>query len=144
MGSIALIIVSGAILGKLIEESGAAHTVSYGLTRLFGENRVQLSIVVTGFLVGLPMFYNAGFLVLTPLVYALSSTSGLALLYLGIPLSASLSVTHGFLPPHPAPIPPPSRPCSGPTSTRRCSTGFFSPCRRSCSGARCWRDSSGT
>jgi len=103
MGSIVLIIVAGAILGKLIEESGAAHTVSFGLVRIFGEKHVQLSIVLTGFLVGLPMFYNAGFLILTPLVYALSASRGLPMLSLGIPLSAALSVTHGYLPPHPAP-----------------------------------------
>jgi gluconate transporter len=103
MGSIVLIIVSGAVLGKLIEESGAAHTISYSLAKVFGQKRLQISIMITGFLVGLPMFYNASFLVLTPLVYALSATSGFSLLYLGIPMCAALSVTHGYLPPHPAP-----------------------------------------
>ena len=103
LGSVVLVIVSGAALGKLIEESGAAHTVSNSMTKLFGLKRIQISMVLTGFLVGLPMFYNASFLVLTPLVYAVSATTGLPLLYLGIPMSAALSVTHGFLPPHPAP-----------------------------------------
>ena len=103
LGSVVLVIVSGAALGKLIEESGAAHTVSNSMTKLFGLKRIQISMVLTGFLVGLPMFYNASFLVLTPLVYAVSASTGLPLLYLGIPMSAALSVTHGFLPPHPAP-----------------------------------------
>ena len=103
MGSLVLVLVFGAILGKLIEESGAAHTISYAFTDLFGARRVQFSMLATGFLVGLPMIYNASFLVLIPLVYTLSSTTGLSLMSLGIPLSAALSVTHGYLPPHPAP-----------------------------------------
>jgi Gnt-I system high-affinity gluconate transporter/Gnt-II system L-idonate transporter len=103
MGSLVLVLVFGAILGKLIEESGAAHTISYAFTDLFGARRMQFSMLATGFLVGLPMIYNASFLVLIPLVYTLSSTSGMSLLSLGIPLSAALSVTHGYLPPHPAP-----------------------------------------
>jgi gluconate transporter len=103
MGSLVLVLVFGAVLGKLIEESGAAHTISYAFTDLFGARRMQFSMLATGFLVGLPMIYNASFLVLIPLVYTLASTSGLSLMSLGIPLSAALSVTHGYLPPHPAP-----------------------------------------
>lgn len=102
-GSIFLIIVAGASIGKLIEESGAAVAVSRTFTRFFGLPRVQIAMVLTGFLVGLPMFYNAGFLVLTPLVYAVSVETGYSIIYLGLPLSAALSVTHGFVPPHPGP-----------------------------------------
>jgi gluconate transporter len=102
-GSIFLVIVAGAAIGKLIEESGAAATVSRTFIRFFGISRVQLAMALTGFLVGLPMFYNAGFLVLTPLVYAVSVETGLPIIYLGLPLSAALSVTHGFVPPHPGP-----------------------------------------
>jgi gluconate transporter len=102
-GSIFLIIVAGASIGKLIEESGAAVSVSRTFTRFFGLSRVQFAMVLTGFLVGLPMFYNAGFLVLTPLVYAVSVETGFPIIYLGLPLSAALSVTHGFVPPHPGP-----------------------------------------
>jgi gluconate transporter len=102
-GSIFLIIVAGASIGKLIEESGAAVQVSRTFTRFFGVKRVQIAMVLTGFLVGLPMFYNAGFLVLTPLVYAVSVETGFPIIYLGLPLSAALSVTHGFVPPHPGP-----------------------------------------
>lgn len=103
MGKIMLILAFGAMLGKLLEESGAAHTITYGLTDAFGLKNVQYAILITGFLVGLPMMYNASFLVLIPLIYAFSSTMKLPLMYLGIPLSASLSVAHGYLPPHPAP-----------------------------------------
>jgi gluconate transporter len=60
-------------------------------------------MAATGLLVGLPMLYNAGFLVLIPIVYALAAATGLPLTYLGVPLAAALSAAHGFLPPHPAP-----------------------------------------
>lgn len=103
MGSIILILVFGAMLGKLIEESGAAHTLTNRLTEQFGIKNIQYTILVVGFLVGLPMMYNASFLVLIPLIYTLSKTTKLPLMYLGIPLSATLSIAHAYLPPHPAP-----------------------------------------
>jgi Gnt-I system high-affinity gluconate transporter len=103
LGSLTLIIVFGAMLGKLLEDSGAAYQITNKLVSLFGIKRIQLAIVLTGFLVGLPLVYNAGFLVLIPLIYVLSTSTKLPLIYLGLPMCASLSVTHGFLPPHPAP-----------------------------------------
>jgi gluconate transporter len=103
MGKIILILAFGAMLGKLIEESGAAHTITYRLTDVFGIKNIQYAILITGFLVGLPMMYNASFLVLIPLIYTFSATTKLPLMYLGIPLSATLSIAHGYLPPHPAP-----------------------------------------
>jgi len=103
MGSLALIIVFGAMLGKLLEESGAASQITNKLVNLFGLGKIQIAIMITGFMVGLPMIYNAGFLVLIPLIYALAASTKLPLIYLGLPLCAALSVTHGFLPPHPAP-----------------------------------------
>jgi len=103
MGKIILILAFGAMLGKLIEESGAAHTITYRLTNLFGIRNIQYAVLITGFLVGLPMMYNASFLVLIPLIYTFCTTTKLPLMYLGIPLSATLSIAHGYLPPHPAP-----------------------------------------
>jgi len=73
------------------------------LTDIFGVKNIQYAILITGFLVGLPMMYNASFLVMIPLIYTFSSTTRLPLMYLGIPLSATLSIAHGYLPPHPAP-----------------------------------------
>jgi H+/gluconate symporter-like permease len=103
LGKIILILAFGAMLGKLIEESGAAHTITYRLIDLMGLKNVQYAILIVGFLVGLPMMYNASFLVLIPLIYTFATTARLPLLYLGIPLSASLSIAHAYLPPHPAP-----------------------------------------
>lgn len=103
LGSLALILAFGAMLGKLIEESGAAHKIAYSLIRLFGENGLQWAVLCTSFVVGLPMIYNAGFLVVIPLIYTLNVTSKKSLLYLGIPMCCALSTAHGLLPPHPAP-----------------------------------------
>ncbi len=103
MGNIILILTFGAMLGKLIEESGAAHTITHKLTDLFGVKNIQYAILITGFLVGLPMMYNASFLVMIPLIYTFASTTKMPLMWLGIPLSATLSIAHGYLPPHPAP-----------------------------------------
>jgi gluconate transporter len=103
LGNVVLILVFGAMLGKLVDESGAAHAITYRLTERFGRRHIQLAMALTGLLVGLPMLYNAGFLLLIPLVYGVAAATGLPLVYVGVPLAAALSVTHGFLPPHPAP-----------------------------------------
>ncbi len=103
MGSLVIILGFGAMLGKLIADSGAAQQITQSLVRLSGIRRIQWAMALAGFLVGLPMFYSAGFMVLLPLVYAVGATTGFPLLYLGIPVLAALSVAHGFLPPHPSP-----------------------------------------
>jgi gluconate transporter len=103
LGSLALMILFGAMLGKLIEESGAAHTITGALIGAMGRKRIQYAVLIAGFMIGLPMFYNAGFLVLIPLIYTLSSTTGLPLTWLGMPMASALSITHGMLPPHPGP-----------------------------------------
>lgn len=104
LGSMVMVLALGAMMGKLIEDTGAAKKIVYILIRFFGYKNIQWAILLTGLLVGIPLFYNAGFVVLVPLVFAVASTTRLPLLYLALPMAASLSVTHGFLPPHPGPI----------------------------------------
>ncbi|MFL5728449.1 MAG: gluconate:H+ symporter [Cytophagaceae bacterium] len=103
MGGIALTLGFSAILGKLLADSGAAQKISSVLIQSFGEKRIRWAMILTGFIVGLPMFYTAAFVVLIPLVFAVAISSKLSPLYIGIPTAASLSVMHGFLPPHPGP-----------------------------------------
>jgi Gnt-I system high-affinity gluconate transporter len=103
LGSLVMILGFGAMLGKLVADSGAAQRITSMLVRLFGLNNIQWALVLTGFIVGIPMFYNVGFVVLIPIVFSVAASTGLPLLYVGIPMLASLSVTHGFLPPHPSP-----------------------------------------
>jgi len=69
----------------------------------FGKKNVQWAVVLAGFVVGIPMFYTVGFVILIPLVYTVAASTGLPLIYVGLPMLSALSVTHGFLPPHPAP-----------------------------------------
>lgn len=104
LGSIVMVLALGAMIGKLAEESGAAQKLVFALTQWFGIRHIQWAILCTGLLAGIPLFYNAGFVVLIPLVFALAKTTKLPLLYVGLPMVAPLSVTHGFLPPHPGPV----------------------------------------
>ena len=104
LGGLALIICLGAILGRVLEESGAIERIASTLIAAFGERRLHWAMLVTGFLVGLPLFYNAGFIILIPLIFGLARRAGVPLLQIAIPTAASLSTTHCFLPPHPGPV----------------------------------------
>jgi Gnt-I system high-affinity gluconate transporter len=103
LGFLVMILGLGAMLGKLVADSGAAQRITSSLVRRFGRKYIQWAVVLTGFIVGIPMFYSVGFVILVPLVFTVAATTGMPLLYVGLPMLASLSVTHGYLPPHPAP-----------------------------------------
>ncbi|SFR53078.1 gluconate:H+ symporter [Maribacter stanieri] len=103
LGFLVIILGLGAMLGKLVADSGAAQRITTQLVEKFGKNNIQWAVVLTGFIVGIPMFYSVGFVILVPLVFTIAAATGLPLLYVGLPMLASLSVTHGYLPPHPAP-----------------------------------------
>lgn len=104
LGSMALILCLGAIQGKLLEKTGAAKVISEYLMRTFGEKKLQWAVLLMGLLVGIPLFYNAGFVILIPFVFTMAASARVPLLYVAIPMAAALSVTHGFLPPHPGPV----------------------------------------
>jgi Gnt-I system high-affinity gluconate transporter len=104
LGSLVMVLALGAMIGKLAEDSGAAKKIVYVLIRIFGFKNIQWAVLLTGILVGIPLFYNAGFVILIPLVFSIAGAAGLPRLYVGIPMAAALSVTHGFLPPHPGPV----------------------------------------
>ena len=103
LGYLVMILGLGAMLGKLVADSGAAQRITSKLIDKFGNKNIQWALVLTGFIVGIPMFYTVGFVILVPLVFTVAASTGLPLVYVGLPMLASLSVTHGFLPPHPAP-----------------------------------------
>jgi Gnt-I system high-affinity gluconate transporter len=104
LSGLALILCLGAILGKILEESGAAEKITITLINGFGLKKIQWAVMLTGFLIGIPLFYNAGFVILVPLVFMLVRKTGLPMLYIAIPMAAALSTTHCFLPPHPGPV----------------------------------------
>jgi Gnt-I system high-affinity gluconate transporter len=103
LGSLALIIGFGAILGKLMADCGGAQRIAMTLIEKFGKKRIQWAVLITGFVVGFALFYEIGFVLLIPLVFTIAAEAEISLLYIGIPMAAALSVTHGFLPPHPGP-----------------------------------------
>jgi len=104
LGGMVMVLALGAMVGKLAEDSGAAKKIVYVLIRVFGVKNIQWAVLLTGLLVGIPLFYNAGFVVLIPLVFSIATAAKVPKLYVGIPMAAALSVTHGFLPPHPGPV----------------------------------------
>jgi gluconate transporter len=103
LGSLILIIAFGVILGNLLSDSGAAQRISSVMIKSFGVKHIKWAMVITGFSVGISMFYNAGFIILIPMVFAVANSTKQPIIYLGIAMASALSITHGFLPPHPGP-----------------------------------------
>lgn len=104
LGSLVIIIVLGAMLGKLVAESGAAQQIAAVLMKAFGPRYVQWALMVTGFIIGIPLYYGVGFVLMVPLIFSVVYEYKLPAVYVGLPMLAALSVTHGFLPPHPSPV----------------------------------------
>jgi GntP family gluconate:H+ symporter len=102
LGFIAIVVGLGTMLGKMMAESGAATRIATTLIDIFGERRVHWAIMIVAFIVGIPVFFQVGFVLLIPLVFTLARRTGMSLIKIGIPLVAGLSVVHGMLPPHPA------------------------------------------
>jgi Gnt-I system high-affinity gluconate transporter len=103
MKTLITIIGLGAMLGKLVAESGAAQKITQVLMRTFGEKYLGWALMVTGFIVGIPLFYNVGFVLMIPLIFSIVYQYKLPAVYTGVPLCAAMSVAHGYLPPHPSP-----------------------------------------
>ena len=103
LGDLVLIVGFGAMLGKMVADSGAAQRITDALISLFGQKYIQWGMALAGFVIGIPLFYNAGFVIVIPLIFMISATARLPLLYIGIPMLSALSVAHGYLPPHPYP-----------------------------------------
>lgn len=104
LGHITVIIGLGTLLGGLLEASGGAEVLTRRLLAAFGERRAPLAMGLSGFVFGIPVFFDIGIFVLAPLVYVAARSSGRSILLFCLPLLAGLSVTHAFLPPHPGPV----------------------------------------
>ncbi|MEK3906973.1 gluconate:H+ symporter [Oceanobacillus sp. FSL K6-0127] len=103
LGGIALVFGLGAILGKLIADAGGAQRIAMTLIDKFGEKRIQWAVVAAGFILGIALFFEVGLVLLIPIVYQISKQINKSFLWLGLPMTTALSVTHAFLPPHPGP-----------------------------------------
>jgi GntP family gluconate:H+ symporter len=104
LGDIAMVVGLGTVLGKLLAESGGAQVVADTLIRSLGERRLHWAMVLIAFVVGIPVFFGVGLVLLAPILFTVARQSKTPLLMLGIPLVAALSVVHGLVPPHPGPM----------------------------------------
>jgi Gnt-I system high-affinity gluconate transporter len=103
LGFIALILGFGSMLGKIIIDSGAAESIVQGLSNFIGKKYIIIVFMITGFILGISLFYSVGFILLVPITIIAAQNLKIPTLRLSVPLIAALSITHGFLPPHPAP-----------------------------------------
>jgi len=103
LGFIAVVVGLGAMIGRYIEDSGGGRSLAEWLLQRFGRERATLALFVAAYLVGLPLFFEVGFIILAPLVWSLAKESKRSLLVYGMPMTAALSATHSLVPPHPAP-----------------------------------------
>ncbi len=104
LATVALLIGFGAMLGKLVEHSGGAKVLADGLVRTFGEKRAVLALSLASLAMGFPMFFDAGLIVMLPVIFAVARRLGNNVLRFGIPAAAAFSVMHVFVPPHPGPV----------------------------------------
>jgi GntP family gluconate:H+ symporter len=104
LGFIAIVIGLGTIIGKLLAESGGAVVVSGALARALGERRLDWAMMLSGLIIGLPVFFQVGLVLLAPMLFTLARSRPGSLIRLGIPMVAGLSVAHGLVPPHPGPL----------------------------------------
>lgn len=102
LGHIAIVVALGTMLGKMMAESGGADQVAYTLIRVFGEKRIHWAMMVIGLVIGLPAFFEVGFVLVVPIAYTVARRTNTSLILVGLPLVAGLSVVHGLVPPHPA------------------------------------------
>jgi Gnt-I system high-affinity gluconate transporter len=104
LGGLTAIICLGAMFGRAIADSGAAQSIARTLVDAVGLRFILLAMAVTGLIVGIPLFYSVGFVVMIPLILSIATRAALPPVYVGLPLLCGLSVAHGFLPPHPSPV----------------------------------------
>lgn len=101
---VATIVGLGAIFGALLEHSGGAQALAMFLLKKGGDNRSRLALLITGFIVAIPVFFDVGLIILLPIVNALAKKSGKHILHFALPLITGLGVTHSFIPPTPGPV----------------------------------------
>ena len=102
LGHIAIVVGLGTMLGKMMAESGASDRIAETLIHLFGERYVPWSMLCASLIVGLPVFFEVGFVLLVPIVFTVARRTRTSLVLVGLPMLAGLSVDHALVPPHPA------------------------------------------
>lgn len=103
LSSLVILITLGAMFGKLVAVSGAAQRIATVIVNASGQKNIQWAMMTIGFIIGIPLFYGIGFVLMVPLIFSIVYKYRLPAVAIGLPMLAALSVTHGFLPPHPSP-----------------------------------------
>jgi len=101
MKSVAVILALGAMLGRMLDASGAAEVIAGTLIQAFGPKRASLAILAAAYVIGIPVLFGVGFLLLIPIIFRLQRDTGRSLLWFVLPLCLSLGTTHSLVPPHP-------------------------------------------
>ena len=104
LGFVATVVGIGGIFGQILEASGGTEAIARNLIRRFGKDKAHWSLVIAGFLIAIPVYFDVGFIILVPVVYALAKDTKRSTLFYAIPLLAGLAVTHTFVPPTPGPV----------------------------------------
>src|SRR6266436_1096046 len=104
LGFLGIVVGLGMMLGKMLSESGGAHVVAQNFIRLLGKQRLPWAMLAIAFVVGVPVLFSVGLVLLAPIVYAIARETNTPLLRIAMPLLAGLSASQGFLPPHPGPM----------------------------------------
>lgn len=104
LGSVAIIVGLGSMLGRMIEVSGGADALANRFTAALGPKRVIAAVTAAAFILGIPIFFDVGFIILAPIVFAFAKSSGLHPLKFGLPVGGVLLTVHVALPPHPGPV----------------------------------------
>lgn len=103
LGHLAIIFGFGSMLGKLVSDAGGGYRIATTLINKFGRCWIQVAVILASFIIGLALFFEVGLVVVLPIIFIIARELDMPLMYLGIPMAATLNVTHAFLPPHPAP-----------------------------------------
>ena len=104
LGSVALLVGLGAMLGRMLETSGGAQVLTDALINKFGEKRAPLALAVASLMFGFPIFFDAGLVVMLPIIFAVARRLGGSFLLYAFPSAVAFSVMHIFVPPHPGPV----------------------------------------
>jgi GntP family gluconate:H+ symporter len=102
LGHVALVIALGTMLGKMMAESGGADRIAHTLINAFGEKRIDWAMAFVAFIIGIPVFFDVGFVLLIPIAFSVAKRTKTSILVVGIPMVTGLSIVHGLVPPHPA------------------------------------------
>ena len=104
LGFVATVVGLGALFGGLLEHSGGAQSLAAFILRRTGEEKAPWSLMLTGFIIAIPVFFDVAFIILAPVIFAIAKKTGKSLLLYAIPLLAGLAITHSFIPPTPGPV----------------------------------------